>query len=357
MERSMCKNPQTREPRGGILKFTLFATACLAVSTFGQRSANAIVINDAAGTAAALAAGRASALAPLVRLKLGGSGGNCTGTLIDANHVLTARHCTLGRDIRGMQVFFDVDNDGSFDGFSRVSAKAEVSSATNFLLGGSDVAILTLSTPSTLTPLKIYDGDLADLVGRTVTTSGYGMQGVGSTGGSLPVDGKRWAGENVVDAVGGALDPGGVAIPFPSTNIINVDFDDGTDANNNLAPGVLSSSVPLDMEASPAPGDSGGPLLLDLEGIPLVLGVVSGGTTPNGPYGTNAFWTGLGEHKQFILDNAPGAQFVSTLPAIGGNGSTGGNGANGADVPEPVSTAMIGLGLIGLTRRNRRHAA
>jgi hypothetical protein len=134
-----------------------------------------------------------------------------------------------------------------------------------------------------------------DLVGLTAVTVGYGYNGVGSSGHGFTADGRRWGGENVIDAYGSPSAQNG-------SNIISTDFDDGSNGANTIGG---SSSTPLEFEATTAPGDSGGPVLVDVNGEWVIAGVLSGGTTNTSVYGDISWWTGTAVYRSQI-ENAGG---------------------------------------------------
>lgn len=256
-----------------------------------------IVINDTIGAAGSREF--ASPFDAVVSVSVG-----CTGSLISPNTVITARHCGIGA---GDSVSFG-DNSNNPDGTFSVAAAFQPGggNAGSPLLDGGDVTILTLSSnvpESIATPLRFIDA-ADDLVGLTAVTVGYGFNGVGSVGHGFSADGFRWGGENVIDAVGSPAGTNG-------SNIISTDFDDGSNAANTIG---SSSSTPLEFEATTAPGDSGGPILVDVNGEWVIAGVLSGGTTANSVFGDISWWTGTSIYRTQI--EASGGVFVG-----GGEGS------------------------------------
>ena len=78
------------------------------------------MINDTAGSATAIALGTPHPA--VIELFVGGS--FCTGTLIDATHVLTAQHCTFGASTGSMSVHFHhLNNDGASGEAARLYRK------------------------------------------------------------------------------------------------------------------------------------------------------------------------------------------------------------------------------------------
>lgn len=278
-----------------------------------------IVINDPVGSAGSQSF--ADQFDAVVSLSFGGS--YCTGTLISTNAILTARHCDAFVDD---DILFGPDLNSPE--FSAKVASVIVPDNTGGLLSGADLAILTLdqhipssvATPMNLTSLT------TELIGMEATMVGYGWNGIGSIGHEGTSDNQRWAGENIIDAYGS---PAGAS----GTNIFSTDFDDGTAAANTIAG---SSAVPLALEATTAPGDSGGPLLVQINGEWVVAGVLSGGTTNDSVYGDISWWTGT-------------EPFVAEIEAVGGQFVTA--------VPEPTSFTVIGAIGLGLLLRRRKNRA
>lgn len=301
-----------------------FNLACVVTSTtLAQNStpvlsSNGIVINDSTGAAGSQ--NFADQFDGVVSLSFGG-GSYCTGTLISSNAVLTARHCDA---FVGDDIVFGSDL-SSPDFTATVQSVVNPAGIGVGLLDGGDLAILTLDQnipTSVATPMKLT-ALTTELVGMEATMVGYGWNGLGSVGHQSSSDGQRWAGQNVIDAYGS---PAGAF----GTNIFSTDFDDGTAINNTIAG---SSPIPLALEATTAPGDSGGPLLVMINGEWVVAGVLSGGTTANSVYGDISWWTGT---APFVADiEAAGGQFVTAIPEPTG----------------PSVIALLSLTLLGRRRR------
>ncbi|MEM6688091.1 MAG: Ig-like domain-containing protein [Planctomycetota bacterium] len=268
-----------------------------------QPGGSRIVINDGDGSAQSIALGAGHP--SVVELSMG-----CTGTVIGATHILTAQHCTFGLSPNSVQVFFHNDNDGAAEAVRNVTAIDEPD-ATDNLLDGTDIAVITIdaAAPAFAPPLSLSTNNPEGVVARTV---GFGFNGVGSIGHSFTADGLRWAADNVIDVFGAARGTGGGS--FGGTaNIFNTDFDDGTISSNSLSPGVNSSPQPIPFEGTTAPGDSGGPLLVNDQ----IVGVLSGGTSAVSDFGDISWWTGSLAHQAFIESIVPDVVFANnalTLP-------------------------------------------
>lgn len=131
-------------------------------------------------------------------------------------------------------------------------------------LMGNDIAVLTLAqfAPIETPRFDIYRG--SSELSQVVTMSGYGRSGTGLTGSTL-VSGTKRNGSNRIDAFGESLNgtvyaSGTVA----AGKLLLFDFDDGTTAHDASGFFFGASNVGLGTaEVCLAPGDSGGPLLVD----------------------------------------------------------------------------------------------
>lgn len=257
-----------------------------------------IVINDAIGASGARA--YASPFRSVVSLSSGNS--FCTGTLIAPNVVLSARHC---RADPGDSIVFGSDlNSPLFT--VEVASVFNPGGDSGSLLGGNDLSILTLSQAvpdSVASPMRLTDQTHA-LIGMEASLIGYGYNGLGSTGHDFASDDTRWGGTNVIDRYGSPASAFGF-------NIFSADFDDGSTAANTISG---SSLIPTLYEATTAPGDSGGPLLVQLGGEWVIAGVLSGGTTADSRYGDISWWTGVAPFRAQL--EAVGAQFYTAVPEV-----------------------------------------
>lgn len=261
---------------------------------------------------------------------------SCSGAVISFTAIITAQHCTFGFDAPNIVVRFDRNGNGDMtDADDRAIAAASKFEPdnTDVLLDGTDFTILSLGAgliPSWAAPMDLWAGDP---LGEIVTMVGFGRNGVGSiNGGGIGV---RWAADNVVDAVGEAAgEP-----PRTTANIISTDFDDGTLAANTLA-SFGSSALPLAREGTTAGGDSGGPLLVNLNGHYAIAGVLSSGTTDDSRFGDISWWTGV-------------APFRAKIEEFGGRFITSDSHA----VPTPGSLGLVLLGLVALGSARRSHRA
>ncbi|MEM9410731.1 MAG: trypsin-like serine protease [Planctomycetota bacterium] len=288
-----------------------------------------IVINNAIGAAGSRA--YAAPFDSIVEVNFG-----CTGVLIADNVVLSARHCGLGAG--DTVIFGDNANSGTV---SRTVQSASLPDGGGSLLDGGDVTILTLTStvPSNVAePMRLID-ETDGLEGMLCATLGYGFNGLGSNGHGFSSDGFRWGGENIIDVYGSPAANSG-------SNIISTDFDDGSGGANTIGG---SSSTPLEFEATTAPGDSGGPVLVQVGSEWVVAGVLSGGTTNTSVYGDISWWTGTALFRSQI-ENA-GGTFVGNTEILTPNGlpefiaSGGGDTLEIEVVPSETDNIVPGSGI------------
>lgn len=259
----------------------------------------------------------------------------CTGTLIAPNLVISARHCGIGS---GALIRFG-DNSNSPD-FTVTVQSSILPDGNGSLLDGGDVSIhiLNSSVPANIAePMRLID-ETNDLEGMLAATLGYGFNGLGSAGHGFSSDGRRWGGENIIDAYGSPSNSSG-------SNIISTDFDNGTGGANTIP---SSSSAPLVFEATTAPGDSGGPVLVQFGGEWVIAGVLSGGTTSTSVYGDISWWTGTAIYRDEI--ESAGGSFVTGLEILFPGGlpdllsSGGGDMLNVEIVPSLADPIVPGSG-------------
>jgi len=261
----------------------------------------------------------------------------CTGTLIAPTVVISARHCGIGAG--DLIVFGDNSNDGVF---AATVLSSTLPDGNGSLLDGGDISLHTLTAPVPLDiaePMRLID-ETNELQGMLAATIGYGFNGLGSSGHGFSADGFRWGGENIIDAYGSPASSGG-------SNIISTDFDNGAGGANTIPSG---SSVPLQFEATTAPGDSGGPVLVQFGNEWVIAGVLSGGTTSTSVYGDISWWTGAAIYRDEI--EAAGGEFVTGLEILFPDGlpsvvsSAGGDALRVEIVPSPADPIVPGSGTL-----------
>jgi hypothetical protein len=254
-----------------------------------------IVINDSFGTARSRAYGAETPFRAVVSLGFNNLA-TCTGTLIAPTTVISARHCNLAP---GDSVWFGHDSTNPI--YSTTILSVSLPGGAGSMVNGTDVAILRLRNvvpAAVATPMRLI-GE-TELVGRNAAFAGFGLNGAGNVGHQGTRDGFRWAGDNTIDFYG--ADP----LSGEGSNLISTDFDDGSAVANSI-PG--SSPTPLQREATTASGDSGGPLMLNINGEPVLAGVLSGGSSLNSQYGDVSYWAGTAIFRTQI--QAAGGEFVT----------------------------------------------
>ena len=174
------------------------------------------------------------------------NGPGCTGTLISPTHVLTAAHCSVTQ--RGRPL---ADTSGTFQvgGRTYQTERVFVHPGYDNNSLANDIAIFQLREPVVgITPESI--SRVAPRVGQQLTLVGFGAGGTGATGHTGDFGTKR-VGQTPIDRV--------------TATEIQWTFDRG--------------------ESNTAPGDSGGPAFVTINGARYLAGVTSYGENDNAGFG------------------------------------------------------------------------
>lgn len=191
--------------------------------------------------------------------------------------------------------------------------------------GGFDIALVRLDRPVTqYTPWERFRGNAAlnPELGRMSTAVGFGATGTGLTGYDLQSGGfARIAGDNTIEGIAddprvidefvsrSVIDPvTGETIEFTQEQIaaqfMMSDFDAPPGSGDFTNP--LGSAVPLDLEASVAPGDSGGPVFFHTESGMVIGGInswIHGLPDPAGDGTDNASYSDLQGYLRISMFN------------------------------------------------------
>ncbi|MBU0962050.1 MAG: serine protease [Proteobacteria bacterium] len=201
----------------------------------------------------------------------------CAGVLIDDTWVVTAAHCVVGQTTSAIDVAVGVYDLSNYSG-SRIAVKSiRVHPQYNANTSQNDIALLELNQPSSQTTLPLFSGQ-PDVLGEMVTAIGWGMAD----------DGIFW---------------------YYPEKLRQVDLPVVADSYcNNIYPTPLIASqlcAGYYEGKDVCNGDSGGPIVAQIEGAWVHVGLVSYGTTCadyNGWYGV---YTRTSELISFVKQYVP----------------------------------------------------
>lgn len=230
---------------------------------------------------------------------------------------------------------------------------------------GYDIGLVKFSeciddgTGTPLTPAVFTGSSTSLLVGDVVTSVGFGMTGTGLTG-AVTYDGKKRAGQNVVDYID------------PVNKVFYSDFDapDGSEMQYDYdGDGIADSDPnPLGLEFLIGPGDSGGGVFVDdvLVGINSLIWSPTD-NQPDADYGDLSGHTLVSTFADWIAgviesppeDDPPGGgkkpKKIDKAFLSGGQFCTVEGTVQGTTIPEPSTLAMLAISLgalllLGITR-------
>ncbi len=198
----------------------------------------------------------------------------CSATPISPRHILSAAHCLDGDDDGQVDygttvaVTFNFDGDGSFvippEGIRSLEIHPDYTGFSNPTVND-DLAIITLvdPLPEEIPIYPPFRGELAE--GEVVTMVGYGQSGSGNVGATVVANQfvKRTGGNAAEEFF--AQDEDGDTL-----EVWRADFDHPSPLNVDC---FGATSLGNAIETSAAPGDSGGPALVEVKGQLQLWGV------------------------------------------------------------------------------------
>lgn len=316
------------------------AAAALATAFVTATPSFAIVGNDAYPPSTLVDTTNVTGVGQMVIDQGDGYVGLCTVSLINPRTVIFAAHCVnedspsaYGAGNGGVPIGFGFQAYNRTPLINWLNGNHQTSTTDYFynsnyvtyhsdslLLGEglnflqADIAIATLDTPASNVPTwALLFSPLTEPTHATVV--GYGNNGTGTTGYSS-LDFRRRIAENTISFLGSLDDMDTFLFGEPDglpQNLYQLDFNDpkfNTDAANAYDFNIFHDAA-LQKEAITAPGDSGGPLIVDqLFSQPVIAAVLSGGSRffsgqKSASYGTTSFYQPLYLYWDWIVANNP----------------------------------------------------
>ena len=217
---------------------------------------------------------------------------NASAVLIHDSWILTAGHEVIGLEPNDIKfqlgvIDFEIISFNIFPGYKQKGVLGH----------NGDLALLRLNKPvRDVAPANIYKG--RDELGKVGITVGFGRSGSGASIITNPTPvGKKRAGQNVIDSIGGVIDGRTIL-----GNLLVSDFDHHTIKKLNK----IGSATPTELEYCPVGGDSGGGLFIVEENQWYLAGLVSA-FTPKinddlelGLHGSLVYWTRLSDFSDWV---------------------------------------------------------